>query len=203
MPRPPPQPLAFALVVAHFISQLRIAQRSQRIRRNKLPFPRREPLRIPCPSIVPLVRDAARLVDSRREHSLHISFGRRQSLPQVNLSPLRRRQRNQLPVLAHVNSSNPSRFPIPRFQQPSRSRILCHVHGLLHRIRILILLSLSRRIWSFLRRRLTRCTRLRRLRLALFGLLLARLVALRPHPAPPRYHQKAQHHEYAARPAHP
>jgi hypothetical protein len=38
MPRPRPQPIAFALVVAHFVSQLRIAQRRQRIGGNELPF---------------------------------------------------------------------------------------------------------------------------------------------------------------------
>src|SRR5580658_253107 len=188
MPRPPPKPLAFALVIAHFISQLRIAERSQRIRRNKLSLPRRESLRIPCPSVVPLVRDATRLVNSRCKHPLHISFGRGQCLPQIDISPFLRCQRNQLPVLAHINSSNPSRLPIPRLQQPRRSRILRHAHGLLHRIRALIFFwCCLRRIWDFLRRSLPSGCRWT-IRLSLI---------LRPSPTPADHHEPAHHNQSA------
>src|ERR1039458_1437491 len=113
MPRPPPQPLALALVVTHFISQLRIAQRGQRIRRNKLPLPRRKTLRISRPSIVPLVRHAAHLVNPRRKHSLHVSFRSNQRLSQINHLPLLSSRSDPRPVPAHIISRDPSRFPVP------------------------------------------------------------------------------------------
>src|SRR5580692_8049899 len=87
MPRPSPQPAALALVIAHLISQLRIAKGRQAVRRNKLPLPRRKPFRIPSPSIVPLVRHPARLVNPRRKHPLQVSFRGNQRLSQINHFP--------------------------------------------------------------------------------------------------------------------
>src|ERR1700730_10782056 len=58
-----PESTASALVVAHLISQLGVAQRRQAVGDHELSLARREPFRIPCPTIVPLPRPAARLVD--------------------------------------------------------------------------------------------------------------------------------------------
>src|SRR5580658_123762 len=123
MSRPPPQSLALALVVAHFISQFRIAQSRQRIRRDKLSFSRRKSLRIPCPPIVPLVRHSARLVDPRRKHSLDVCLRSSQRLPQINLFPLLSSRGNQRPVPAHILARDPPRLPVPRLLQPRSRRI--------------------------------------------------------------------------------
>src|SRR5580700_1612756 len=162
MSRPPPQSLALALVVAHFISQFRIAQSRQRIRRDKLSFSRRKSLRIPCPPIVPLVRHSARLVDPRRKHSLDVCLRSSQRLPQINLFPLLSSRGNQRPVPAHILARDPPRLPVPRLLQPRRRRIPSHDDRIWT---LLFLLTLSRRIRKLLPRALSRVLRrgLRRL----------------------------------------
>src|ERR1700691_5739952 len=152
MPRPRPQSLALALVITNFISQLRIAQGRQRVRRNKLPFPRRKPLSIPSPSPAPLPRSPARLIQQRSKHSFHVSSRRSQRLLQINFLPLLRRQRYQLPIRTYINSRNPPRLPIPRFNQPSRSRILGRFSRLLRRVRTR-LHGIRSRLFFFLSRR--------------------------------------------------
>src|ERR1700734_1081713 len=162
MPRPLPQPPALALIVADFISQLRIAQRRQTVRRNKLSLTRRKSLSIPSNATLPLIRRFPRLVDRRRKRPLQISLRSRQRLPQVNLFSLLSRKSNPLPVPSYIFSSDPSRFPIPRLYQSGRSRVFSFVSHRLHRIRIRILiflLTLIRRIRKFFSRRLPRCLR--------------------------------------------
>src|ERR1700691_5282060 len=162
MPRPPPQPLALALVVAHFISQFRIAQCRQRIRRDKLSFPRRKSLRIPCPPVVPLVRHSARLVDRRRKHSLDVRLRSSQRLPQINLFSLFSSRGNQRPVPAHILTGDPPRLPVPRLLEARRSHVPSHDDRI---CTLLFLLTLSRRIRKLFPRALSRVLRrgLRRL----------------------------------------
>src|SRR5580704_4589166 len=130
MPRPQPHTIALALVVANFVSQLRIPQRRQRIRGNELPFARCEALRIPTPAVIPLPRRSARLIDSRREHSLHVCRGSSQRLPQVIFRALAAGQRDQLPVPGNVDSRDPPRLPIPSLQQSLPGGVLGHYCGL-------------------------------------------------------------------------
>jgi len=204
MARPPPQPLALALVISHFISQLRITQRRQAVRRNELSFPRREPLRIPSPAIVPLVRHPAHLVKPRRKHSLHVSLRSRQCLSQINHLPLLSSRSDERPVPAHILSRDPSRLPVPRPQQLPLSL----VPHKLHRVPALRFLILPRRIrklfrWRlsrllcriiFLRRSATRLTRF----LTLLG--LRGLAALRPGYSSTHHYQQTHHHKSAASP---
>ena len=150
MLRPRPEPSALALVITYFISQLRIPQSRQRVRRNKLSFSRSKSLRIPSPSIVPLVRHTTRLVKPRRKHPLHVSFRSNQRLAQINHFPLSPSQSNQRPVPAHIFSCNPPRLPVPRPLQPRLYRIstllltLITLIILLRRIRKLFPRCLSR-----------------------------------------------------------
>ena len=189
MPRPRPQPAALALVIADFVSQLRIPQSRQRIRRKELSLPRRVPLRIPSPSIVPLRGRSARLAQPRRKHPLHVSFRSSQRLPQVNDFPLLPRRTYQRPVPPHILSRNPPRLPIPRPPQPRRSRVPGHPRCLLHRISaLLFLLTLPRRIRKLLPRSLPRI--LRRIRRR----TLPRLTPLRP-PQSRRHRTHHQHHK--------
>src|SRR5580658_11361567 len=171
MPRPSPQPAALALVIAHLISQLRIAKGRQAVRRNKLPLPRRKPFRIPSPSIVPLVRHPARLVNPRRKHPLQVSFRGNQRLSQINHFPLLSSRSDQRPVSAHILPRDPSRLPVARPQQLPLSLVLHKFH----RISILLFfLALIRRIRKLL------------------SLSLPRLTTLRP-AAPRRHHHEQQH----------
>src|SRR5579863_6342896 len=149
MPRPRPQPVALALVVTHFISQFRIPQSRQSIRRDKLPLPRRKSLRIPSPPIVPLRRCPPHLINSRAKHPLHVSFRSNQRLPQINHLPPLSTRSDQRPVPAHILPCNPSRLPVPRPQQ----LVLCLVTHKFHRIPVLLLLLTNlRRIRKLLRR---------------------------------------------------
>src|SRR5580700_3097763 len=176
MPRSSPQPSALALVIAHLISQLRIAQGCQAVRRNELSLPRGKPLRIPCPSIVPLIRHAPRLVDPCGKHPLQVSLRSNQRLSQINYFPLLSTRSDQRPIPAHIFSRDPSRLPIPRPQQLPLSLVL---HKL-HRISILLFLTRIRRIGQLFPRRLSGSLP-RTLRRS-----LPRLRALRP--PPPRPH---------------
>ncbi len=171
MLRPRPKPAAFALVIAHFISQLRIAKSRQTIRRNKLAFPRRKPLPIPSPPSLPLVRRPPCLVDRSRKHPLHISFRSKKRLPQINHFPLFSRRSNQRPVPAHILSRDPSRLPVPRPQQLPLSFA---PHKLRRISTLLFLLAGSRRFRKLSPRRLsgTRSRTLHR--------RLRRLTPLRP-----------------------
>jgi hypothetical protein len=161
MPRPPPQPLAFALVVANFIPQLRIPKGRQTIRRNKLSFSRSEPLRISRPPIVPLVWHSPRLVNPRRKHPLHVSFRSCQRFSQIDHLPLSSRRSDQLPVPPHVLPRNPSRLPVPRPLQlhHQRSFILGLLVTFSRRIRKLpprcLSGNLSRTLCKILRRLVT------------------------------------------------
>ncbi len=189
MPRPPPQPLALALVVANFISQLRIAQRRQAIRCNKLPLPRCEPLRISSPSIVPLVRHAARLVNPSGKHSFHVSLWSYQRLSQINYFPLLSSRSDPRPVSAHILSRDPSRLPVPRPQQLPLRLVLHKFHRISTLIFFLTLsrfLTLPRRIRKLFPLRLSRV--LRR--------ILRRLSPLRPPSS--HHHQHTQHHKQPA-----
>ena len=122
MLRPRPHALALALIITDFVSQLRVAQCRQRVRRNKLAFARREALRIPSPSVVPLRRSAAGLVDPSREHALHVSARSRQRLPQINFFALFGRGSDQRVVLPDIYARNPGRFPVASAHQLPRSR---------------------------------------------------------------------------------
>ena len=148
-----PEAAALALVVARLVFQLRISQRRQAVGRNELPFPRGEPLHISIPTVIPLRRHPARLVDARRKHALQIRARRRQCLLQIDLPPLLHAHRNQRPPLFHEHAGEPATLPIPRFEQRRRSRILSSCYGLhrhllgffrrgLRRIRTLLLLRL-------------------------------------------------------------
>src|SRR4029077_19689146 len=79
-----PESAASALVVAHLISKLGVAQRRQAVGDHELSLARREPFPIPSPAIVPLRRPAARLVDPDDECPLQICARRRQCLLQIN-----------------------------------------------------------------------------------------------------------------------
>ncbi len=183
MPRPRPESLAAALVVPRLIAQCRIPQRRQAIRRNELPLPRREPLPISAPPVVPLLRPTARLVDSGREHPLQISSRRRQRLLQINLLALVHRHWHQRPPFLHIHAGQPTALPIARLVQRLRSKFLGSLRrglGRLHRrifhsfsrIRALIFLLL---ILLFLSRLFVRGSRVRRgliLRLTRLGAAL-------------------------------
>jgi hypothetical protein len=201
MPRPRPQPAALALVIAHFISQFRIPQSRQRVRRNKLSFPRRKPFRVSSPPIVPLRRRSAKLVIPRRKHSLHIGLRSRQRLPQIDLFPLLPRRTNQCPLPPHILSRYPSRLPIPRPPQPRRSCVPRHPGSFLHRISTLLFFpTLSRRIRKlFPRRLLLILTSLALTSLALRGLVLRGLLGLILRP-PQSHRHRTHHHQHKASP---
>jgi len=201
MPRPRPQSIALAPVVPNLISQLRVAQSRQRIRRNKLSFPRRPPFTKSSNPTLPLPRRPACLIKQRPEHALHISLRSSQRLFQIDILPLLRRQCEQLPVLPHINSGDPRRLPIPSLKQPSRSHVLRHAHSLLrpvldllHRIRALIFLAFSRRV----RRLFPRC--LSRILRRILSRILWRLAALRPRRSRAHHHQQTHHHQSTASP---
>src|SRR5271170_745547 len=160
MPRPPQQTFALASVIADFVSQLRIAQCRQRIRRNKLALPRRPPLPKSANPALPLPWCSRRLINQSAEHPLPVSLRSSERLLQINFFSLLTRERHQLPVLPHINSRDARRLPVPSLNQPRCSRVLRFSGHRLQRIRtVLFLLAFVGRIRQLFPLCLTGCLR--------------------------------------------
>ena len=129
MPHPELESRALALVITNFISQLRIPQSRQGIGSKKLPLARSKALSVSGPAIIPLIRHAARLIDPRGKHPLHVIFRAGERLSQVILQALIAGQRHQFAVFPHINSGDPTRLPIARFQQGTLRRIAQLLRG--------------------------------------------------------------------------
>src|SRR5579862_1077496 len=114
MARSRPESRTLALIVARLVLQHRVSSRCHAVGGDELSFPRRKSLAESTPSVIPLGRRAARLIDPRREKPLQIRPRSVQRLLQIQFAPLVERERHHRVPLFHEYASDPTSFPVPR-----------------------------------------------------------------------------------------